>query len=154
MESPVHALSGGGGILELQVRIQFDNKLISTFGSVINKRVKSLCLAAIHIFHTKWLSGFHLALLPRPVLVLVFGVLNVIGEVEEDNVGEPAKHQLLHLVRNLEQSFSILILHLGQHTQTSDTRGTVHSTEVALALPDLDMVGKCRGWEKYVGSSN
>ena len=152
MESPVHALSGGGGILELQVRIYFDNKLISPFGSVINKRVKSLCLAAIHISHTKWLSGFHLALLPRPVLVLVLGVLNVIGEVEEDNVGEPAKHQLLHLVRNLEQSFSILILHLGQHTQTSET--TVHSTEVALTLPDLDMVGKCRGWEKYVGSSN
>ena len=105
MESPVHALSGGGGILELQVRIYFYNKLISTFGSVINKRVKSLCLAAIHISHTKWLSGFHLALLPRPVLVLVLGVLNVIGEVEEDNVGEPAKHQLLYLVRNLEQVF-------------------------------------------------
>ena len=104
-----------------------------------------------YISHTKWVSGFHLALLPRPVLVLVLGVLNVIGEVEEDNVGEPAKHQLLHLVRNLEQSFSILILHLGQHTQTSS--GNVHSTEVALALPDLDM-GKCRGWKKYVGSSN
>ena len=106
-----------------------------------------------YLSHKVGLDWFHLALFPRPVLVLVLGVLNVIGEVEEDNVGEPAKHQLLHLVRNLEQSFSILILHLGQHTQTSDTRGTVHSTEVALALPDLDM-GKCRGWEKYVGSSN
>ena len=48
---------------------------------------------------------FHLALLPRPALVVVIRLLDVIGEVEEDDVREPTKHQLLHLVRNLQQLF-------------------------------------------------
>ena len=52
-----------------------------------------------------WVDLFHLALLPRPGLVLVAGLLDLVGEVEEDDVREPTKHQLLHLVRNLQQFF-------------------------------------------------
>ena len=72
---------------------------------------------------------FHLALLSRPGLVLVVGMLvDVVGEVEEDDVGEPTKHQLLHLVRNLQQLFVHLcffLFYFGHHTQTFTTSTVV-----------------------------
>ena len=61
-------------------------------------------------------ESFHLALLSRLGLVsLVRLLLHLVGEVEEDDVGEPAQHQLLHLVRNLQQ------FNQHQHTQNFTT---------------------------------
>ena len=68
-------------------------------------------------------ESFHLALLPRPALVLLVRLLiHLVGEVEEDDVGEPAQHQLLHLVRNLQQFW----LGFGHHPQTFTTSKVAH----------------------------